>query len=326
MERLFIAKEKERLYHCYSKEQIGDSHVINHEEFYNNPTHYQEIRYIFSTWGMISLTNEEISAYFPRLEAIFYGAGSVKYFATPFLQSGVRVFSSWLANAESVSEFLMAQILLANKGYFLMHSRYKNEGFQSSRQYCRCFDGNYGAKVGFIGFGSITQRTIELLKPFHLDIYVYSNHLKDDEYTQYQIKKASISKIFSECQTISNNMANNADTENLLDRRYFQQMGEYATFINTGRGAQVNLSDLKSVLREKKNCVALIDVTDPEEPLAATDDIWDIPNIFISPHSAGSISKEILRMGDYMMDTYNALRSGAAVSYEVTEKLLETMA
>lgn len=326
MQCLFIAKEKEKVYQCYTLEQIGDNPVINHDEFYQNTEKYKETQYIFSTWGMITLSKEDISLYFPLLKAVFYGAGSVKYFATPFLESGVRVFSAWLANAVPVSEFLMSQILLANKGYFLMHTRYKEEGFQSSRQYCRCFDGNYSTNVGFLGYGSITQRTIQLLQPFHLNIFVYSNHLTSEEALSLNITKTSMEDIFENCQTISNNMANTSETANCIHKMHFLLMKEYATFINTGRGAQVNLQDLKTVFQQKRNCVALIDVTDPDEPLSPDDDIWDIPNIFISPHSAGSISKEIYRMGDYMLEEFKSLISGKSVSYEVTESSLKTMA
>lgn len=326
MDCLFIAKEKEKIFQCYTEAQIGDSPVVSHEEFYENSDEYKEIRFIFSTWGMIVLSEAEIKEKFPKLQAVFYGAGSVKYFAEPFLQCGVRVFSSWMANAVPVAEFLVGQILLANKGYFLMHNRYKEEGFQASRGYCRKFTGNYTAKVGFLGCGSITQLTIQLLKPYHLDLYVYSKHLTEVEAKELRVQKAEMDWIFENCQTISNNMANTSETVGILDYEKLSKIGEFATFINTGRGAQVNLEDLKRVFRAKRDCVALIDVTDPEEPLLEENDIWEIPNIFISPHSAGSISKEIFRMGDYMMETYEKFLSGGEVSYEVTAEMLETMA
>lgn len=326
MNRLFIAKEKERLLQCYTKEQIGTSLMISNQEFYENPEKYKQVQFIFSTWGMIPLTEEELSQHFPKLQAVFYAAGSVKYFATPFFNQNIRIFSAWMANAVPVSEFLVAQILLANKGYFLMHPTYHKQGFQSSRQYCRKFDGNYNTKVGFLGYGSITQYTIERLKDYNLDIYVYSHHLSEEDANKLNIKKVDMDFIFSNCQTVSNNMANQKETENVINYQLFSKMREYSTFINTGRGAQVHLEDMKRYFKEHPYNVALIDVTDPIEPLSEDDDIWNLPNIFISPHSAGSISKEIFRMGDYMINTYECYRSGNPTSYEVTEKMLDTMA
>lgn len=326
MNRLFIAKEKERLLQCYTKEQIGSSLMISNDEFYENPKKYSDIQFIFSTWGMIPLTEDEIKEYFPKLEAVFYAAGSVKYFATPFFNENIRIFSAWMANAVPVSEFLVAQILLANKGYFLMHQTYQKQGFQASRQYCRKFEGNYKTKVGFLGFGTITQYTIDRLKPYDLDIYVCSNHLLEEDANKLKIKKANMDYIFSNCQTVSNNMANQKETENMINLGLFSKMREYSTFINTGRGTQVHWEDMKQYFKKHPNNVALIDVTDPGEPLSEADDVWGIPNIFISPHSAGSISQEIFRMGDYMINTYEDYKSGNPVSYEVTIKMLDTMA
>ena len=72
---------------------------------------------IFTTWGMPSLTPADLGL-LPNLKAVFYAAGSVKGFAQPFLEAGVRVVSAWRANALPVAEFTLAHILLAGCGYF----------------------------------------------------------------------------------------------------------------------------------------------------------------------------------------------------------------
>ena len=73
---------------------------------------------IFSTWGMPSLTEAQIAQHLPCLQAVFYAAGSVQAFARPFLTRGVKIYSAWAANAVPVAEYTVAQILLANKGFF----------------------------------------------------------------------------------------------------------------------------------------------------------------------------------------------------------------
>ena len=79
---------------------------------------FARTRVIFSSWGMPALTEAQIAAHFPNLEAVYYAAGTVQYFARPFLKRGVRVFSAWAANGVPVVEFTVAQIVLAGKGYF----------------------------------------------------------------------------------------------------------------------------------------------------------------------------------------------------------------
>ena len=70
---------------------------------------------IFSTWGMAPLSTQEIQTYFPNLRAVFYAAGTVQYFARPFLERGVEVFSAWQANAVPVAEFTFAQLCLRQR-------------------------------------------------------------------------------------------------------------------------------------------------------------------------------------------------------------------
>ena len=78
----------------------------------------RDAQVLFSTWGMPVLTREQWADAAPKLEAVFYGAGSVRYFAEPLLSGGVRVFSAWQANGIPVTEFTVAQIILANKGFY----------------------------------------------------------------------------------------------------------------------------------------------------------------------------------------------------------------
>ena len=56
------------------------------------------VEYVFSTWGMLALSAEEIREYLPSCKAVFYAAGSVQYFARPFLENGIAVHSAWAAN------------------------------------------------------------------------------------------------------------------------------------------------------------------------------------------------------------------------------------
>ena len=111
----------------------------------------------------------------------------------------------------------------------------------------------------------------------------------------------------------------------MLRYEHFSRMGRNATFINTGRGAQVVEDDLIRALREEPGRTTLLDVTWPEPPKADSP-LWTMPNVILTPHIAGSMNNEIARMGSYMAEEYAALREGRPCRYEVTEKMLETMA
>ncbi len=322
--RLFLCNNKQAIYNAYTPEQIGDSEVMTGQELLESPR--PDVRFVFSTWGMPAFSEEEIQRVLPHVEAVFYAAGSVQHFARPFLNRGVRVISAWAANAVPVAEYTVAQIILANKGFFQLHNRYKQNGHKSVFDYSNTFPGNYDTKVGLIGAGMIGRIVIDLLKPFNLNLYVYDKFASESDITALGAKKCSLKELFSECQTISNHLANNAQTKGMLDYSLFSLMKDNATFINTGRGAQIVVDDLLKAMKEKPTRTAVLDVTDPTEPLPPDAEYFNYPNIIITPHRAGSINNEIYRMGAYMFEEFDRLQEGEALHYAVDTKMLETMA
>jgi phosphoglycerate dehydrogenase-like enzyme len=129
MKAIFLANRAQTVDYVYSKEakerlkslvDIDTERVYSQEDLESNPDGFKDVEYIFSTWSMPGGTEDKdnFSRFFPNLKALFYAAGSVKYFGQHYLDKGVRLFSAFAANAIPVAEFTMAQILLANKGYF----------------------------------------------------------------------------------------------------------------------------------------------------------------------------------------------------------------
>lgn len=299
--------------------------TLNKEDLEVHRDELKDTRVIFSTWTMPALSEEEIAEYFPRLEAVFYAAGSVQYFARPFLKRGVRVFSAWGANGVPVAEFTVAQILLANKGFFQLSRMYSGGDRQSRQTLGIDFPGNYGCKVGLIGAGMIGKLVIELLKRHHLDVLVFDPFLPDEQAAQLGVQKVDLPTLFSECQTVSNHLANNAQTVGMLNYDLFKLLRPGATFLNTGRGAQVVEADLCRLLRERPDVVALLDVTEPE-PSPEGHDFYALPNVVLTPHIAGSIGQEVQRLSAYMAEEYTRFAAGEPCRWEVSEGMLATMA
>ena len=283
---------------------------------------FKDTEYIFSTWGMPTVTEEEIKRYLPSLKAVFYGAGSVQHFARPFLNCGIRVFSAWAANGVPVAEYTVAQILLANKGFFKTMSY--TDRAAAEKEFAN-FPGNYGVKIGIIGAGMIGKLVINMLKQYNLEVLTFDPFLSDETARELGVEKVSLETLFRECQVVSNHLANNEQTEGMLNGNLFETMLPYATFINTGRGAQVVETDLMSTLKNRPDLTALLDVTFPEPP-DADSEFYTLPNCILTPHIAGSSGNEVRRMGEYMMEEYQNFIHNKPCKYEVTLEMLKTMA
>ena len=66
------------------------SEIINKANIEENKDFLSDCEIAFSTWGMPKFTEEEIEKYMPKLKAVFYSAGTVQYFARPFLKKGIK--------------------------------------------------------------------------------------------------------------------------------------------------------------------------------------------------------------------------------------------
>ena len=289
------------------------------------PTKFADTEYIFSTWGMPSFTEEEIKTYLPSLKAVFYGAGSVQGFARPFLNCGVKVFSAWAANAVPVAEYTVAQIILAGKDFFVQNRLLATEDRTAAQARHGGHIGNYRKKVGLIGCGMIGSMVAEMLKIYDLEVMAFDPFLSPEKAEWLGVTPCSLEEMFATCSVVSNHLANNSQTQKMLTYKHFSAMLPYATFLNTGRGAQVVEEDLVRVLTERPDLTAVLDVTHPE-PSPTGHPFYSLPNCFMTPHIAGSLGGEVVRMAEYMVDEYERLTAGIPVKYEVTLKMLETMA
>lgn len=299
--------------------------VYSREEVLENKERFSDTCFIFSTWGMPVFSEEEIRDIFPALQCVFYGAGTVQFFARPFLNSGVKVFSSWAANAVPVAEYTVAQIILANKGFFAA-SRYQSTGsLKKAAELKECYPGTFGEAVGIIGAGMIGSLVAEMLKSYRISVKVFDPFLSDEKAEMLGVTKCSLEEIFSTCFVISNHLADNEKTKGMLKKEHFSSMRKYSTFINTGRGAQVIEEDLCEVLAEREDLTAILDVTHPEPPDEGHP-FYSLPNCILTPHIAGSYGDEVKRMGEYQLIQLEKCLKGEPAEYEVTLRMLETMA
>ncbi len=326
---IFLCENKSNPTKIYSKnvrlELPVSEKVYSKEDILNSANEFENVEYIFSGWGMPSFTKEEIKEKLPSLKAVFYGAGSVQSFAKEFLDSGIRVFSAWRANAVPVAEFTLAQILLATKGYFQASAEQSVGNIEEAQSIGKNYPGNFGATVGIIGVGMIGRMVIELLHRFSLNILAYDAFLSADDIADLGATKVSLEELFERCNVVSNHLANNTETVGMLSYDLFQRLMPYATFINTGRGAQVVEEDLVKILKDRSDITALLDVTYPEPP-HEDHSFYKLKNCFLTPHIAGSSGDEIQRMGEYMLDAFRSVKSGKKTEHEVTSEMLKTMA
>jgi phosphoglycerate dehydrogenase-like enzyme len=94
-----------------------------------------------------------------------------------------------------------------------------------------------------------------------------------------------------------------------------------ATLINTARGGIINEPEMIEVLRRRPDVFALLDVM-LRDPLDKESPLYDLPNIFLTPHIAGSLGRECRRMGRSMIEEGVRFLNGEPLQWAITRERL----
>lgn len=299
-------------------ERISKKNIKEHKKW------LRDCEFIFSTWGMPVFTKEEIKEYFPSLRAVFYSAGTVQYFAKPFLDSGIRVFSAFAANAVPVAEYTFAQISLATKGFFQSAKNYRPL-LPRSFAFASSSPGNFKCKVGLAGLGAIGQAVAEKLQALDVEVFAYDPFVSEERARELGVTLCSLETLFGECDVISNHLANKKELENIFNYSLFRKMKKHSTFINTGRGAQVAEYSLALSLLLHPSRTFVGDVI-KNEYFPYINPLFWCHNAVLTPHIAGSTGQEPQRMAYYMMTELEHFLSDGDTQYEITAEMLGRMA
>jgi phosphoglycerate dehydrogenase-like enzyme len=213
-------------------------------------------------------------------------------------------------------------MLLSCKGYFRNTRQFTSP---AGRQQGYRGPGVFGETVGLIGAGMVARALIDLLRPFELRVLVHDPYLGASEAADLGVERAELIELFERSFVISNHLPNLPHLSGVLHGRLFEGMREGATFINTGRGAQVVEPDLIRVLRQRQDLTALLDVTFPEPP-EADSPLYELPNVQLSGHIAGSMNDEVVRLADYAIEEFLRWERGEPLRFEVTPERLANMA
>ncbi len=287
-----------------------------------DPDVLREADVIFSGWHMSKMDSNFLEAA-PNLKAVFYGAGSTKYFVTDDVwERDITICSAYTANAIPVAEFTLGQILLSLKSVW-----YHSRDIRHKRDFVRseCFGpGIYGSTVGLVSLGTIAKYLCQFLAPFNVRIIAYDPYVDKETASMLNVELCSLEDVFRCADVVSLHSPLNSQTIGMIRGDHLLSMKPYSTFINTARGAIVDESEMIEALKQRCDLTAMLDVTEPEPPLR-TSPLYDLKNVILTPHIAGSMGLECRRMGDMMVQELKRYVSGRPLATRVMAEQVAMM-
>lgn len=225
--------------------------------------------------------DEELLGRAARLKLVQTGAGYDNVDIEACTRHGVRAANAAGVNADAVAEHTFAMIL----GY------YKNlpflDTFMKQRRDEKLLYYNgaelKGRTIGIIGLGAIGRRVAAYCNAMGIHVLGYDPFVK--ECADY-ITLSSLEELLKTSDIITVHVYLNEETRHMFSRETFEKMKNTALLVNTARGGIVCQEDLIEALKTGQIGGACLDVFE-EEPLPVESELRDLPNVILTPHTAG---------------------------------------
>ncbi|MFF1383975.1 hydroxyacid dehydrogenase [Arthrobacter sp. NPDC058288] len=268
-----------------------------------------EVEILITSWGVPHLNAERLER-MPRLRAVFHCAGTVRGFVSEELwDRGILVTNGADANAIPVAEFTFASIVLAGKKAHVLanDARTCRDDWRYATE--RGELGNIGRVVGVIGFSRIGRRVVQLVQQLQDVTCLVSDPYADPlQVAAAGGRLVTLEELLPVSDVVTIHAPALPETRNMISTRELRAMKDHATLINTARGSLLDTKALEAECATGR-ITALLDVTEPE-PLPADSVLYDLPNVIITPHIAGSLGTETRRMSDAALDDLERYLAG----------------
>ena len=272
---------------------------------------------IICGWSSLPLDERLLDAA-PRLRLALHAAGSIRCFETSAMwRRGIRVTSAANVNGVPVAEFTLGMILMCFRDVFAQITRFRQ--FRRAAWVRAPVLSYHGTTVGMIGMGNVGKHLLRLLAPFKFQKLVHSFYPFEKEAAAAGAELVEIDELMARSDAVVLLAPNIAGNFHLIDRRRLALMRDGRFFINPGRGALVDEAALIAELQSGR-LTACLDVTNPEPP-EEDSPLYTLPNCILTPHIAGSIDVECLRLGDQVVNELRCYLAGEPFENEITEEI-----
>jgi len=275
-------------------------------------------------WGTPPLSDELLVRY-TELRLIAHTAGSIRHLVPlTALERGLRVSQAAAIIADSVAEFVISQALLG-----LRHLNEIDREMKAGQDW-NAIRTEYPGRllgsqtVGVVGTGRVGRAVIRLLKAFGCRVLVYDPYLTAEQAKQLSIEAVSLDDLMAHADIVTLHAPVLPETVGMISAARLAKLRDNAIFINAARA---QLVDEEALLRELESgrISAALDVYS-QEPLPRENPFRALPNVVISPHTAGHTIDTHLRQGQAMVDEVQHLIRGEPLRYEITPDMFSIIA
>jgi len=267
-------------------------------------------------WGSRGLAEAALENA-PDLKIVAHSAGSPRFLASQemvdrhFIPRGITIFSANGAIALNVAEATVGMLIMTAR-LWIQHNQYYHEtGKWGSPDLPR--NGQYlrGCKLGIVSASAVGREVIRLLRGWDIHFLCYDPFLSEEAAEELGVERVGLDELFERADHVTIHAPKLRTTDKMIGREQLRRLRDGAAFVNTARGSVIDEQALIEEAQTGRIFVAL-DVTEPEPP-ASDHPFQYLPNVCISPHTAGAGYHGYVKIGETMLKALEDCFAGRPV-------------
>jgi phosphoglycerate dehydrogenase-like enzyme len=238
-------------------------------------------------------------------------AGVERYLNDTMIASPIVITNASGLAAVPIAEWLMTVMLMFAKK---MPTYLKNKDEHKWERYSSVVLS--GKTVGIIGLGAIGSETARRAQAFGMKVIGCRRSQRRARYCDEIVPGEQLLSLLNQSDFVVIAVPWTSETNGMIGAKELAAMKPTAYLLNIGRGDIIQEQELIKALEAKKFAGAGLDVFS-QEPLPPTSPLWNMPNVIMTPHVAGS-------MEDYVDQACDLFVKNLA-NYTVGKKLFNVV-
>lgn len=199
-------------------------------------------------------------------------------------EHGIMVSNNLGANTQAVAEYSVSAMLAVRRGLVqadkdVRSGTWEKYGYMSSEV--------TGQTMGVLGYGAIGQLVIDLAQGLDMNGIAYDPYVDEEDFAEGVEPVDTVLELFERADAVGVHAPLTDETRGIVGAEELEALGSDGIIVNAARGPLIQEDALVEALRNDVIWGAGIDVFD-EEPAPADHPLFELDNVIVSPHMAGS--------------------------------------
>jgi phosphoglycerate dehydrogenase-like enzyme len=238
-------------------------------------------------------------------------SGMDQYSREQLAAKGVRLASAAGVNARAVAEHALALMLAIMRRLTEARDNQHRKMWRGMLGDLTEREDELGGKtVLIVGMGRIGSHLAKLCKAFDMKVLgIRRDPARGANGADAIHGMAELVTLIPQADFVVLTCALTPETTGLMNAAAFAAMKPSSVFVNVARGKVADEAALIRTMQDGRIWAAGIDVT-AEEPLPAASPLWTLPNVFVTPHTAGETRAYEDNVLDILMENLGRLWRG----------------